>query len=476
MRARVKMSGKKDGTITGIFMEVRANTGPYGNHCLTVPMNSCSKTLPLFKCDNMAYDLKVYYTNTPPAGAYQGYGTPKGTFAIMMCMAELAEKLGCDYKEMVLKNHVETGYRLDILKGLGEGREGNVVPVGSCGLRDAVLQGCDMIRWGIKETSDDPDVRIGKGFAMIMQGSGLPGLDHAEAIAKMETDGTVILNSGCADIGTGLDTVCAKIVSEIMCMPLEHITVLSGDTDASVFDTGSYASSGTFFSGNAALAAAKGLKDLVLKEAAFQMEEVPEDLELRMPGEVFSKKTGKVLTYASLSHTACSGSGHGTMVYHGSFVTTASSVPYGAHFAQVAVNTRTGEIKVQKFYALQDAGTPINPELALCQMYGAALKSIGHTLYEGMILDREGHCVNANMTDYGVPMIYEQPDDFKAVLIDVDDADGPFGAKSISEIACNGAAPAIGIAIHDAVGVWLESWPMTPEKILRAMGKIQAES
>ncbi len=472
MRARVKMSGKKDGTITGIFMEVRANTGPYGNHCLTVPMNSCSKTLPLFKCANMAYDLKVLYTNSPPAGAYQGYGTPKGTFGIMMCMAELAEKLGCDYKDMVLKNHVETGYMLDILKGLGEGREGNVVPVGSCGLRDAVLQGCDMINWGVKEVSDDPDVKIGKGFAMIMQGSGLPGLDHSEAIAKMETDGTVILNSGCADIGTGLDTICAKIVSEIMCMPMEHVTVLSGDTDAAVFDTGSYASSGTFFSGNAAVVASKGLKEEVLKEAALQLEEDKEDLELRYPGEVYSKKTGKVLTYADLTHTACSGSGRGMMVYHGNFVTTASSVPYGAHFAQVAVNTKTGEIKVQKFYALQDAGTPINPELALCQMYGAALKSIGHTLYEGMILDKDGNCVNANMTDYGVPMIYEQPDDFKSVLIDVDDPDGPFGAKSISEIACNGAAPAIGIAIHDAVGVWLEDWPMTPEKILRKLGKI----
>ena len=476
MRARVKMGGKKDGTITGIFMEVRANTGPYGNHCLTVPMNSCSKTLPLFKCDNMAYDLKVYYTNTPPAGAYQGYGTPKGTFGIMMVLAELAEKLGCDYKEMVLKNHVDTGYRLDILKGLGEGREGNVVPVGSCGLRESILKGCDMIRWGVKETSDDPDVKIGKGFAMIMQGSGLPGLDHSEAIAKMETDGTVILNSGCADIGTGLDTICAKVVSEVMCMPMEHVTVLSGDTDSSVFDTGSYASSGTFFSGNAAVVAAKGLKEKVLAEAALQMEEEKDDLELRMPGEVYSKKTGKVLTYAELSHTACSGTGRGTMVYHGSFVTAASSVPYGAHFAQVAVNTRTGEIKVQKFYALQDAGTPINPELALCQIYGAALKSIGHTLYEGMILDEEGHCLNANMTDYGLPMIYEQPDDFKSVLIDVDDADGPFGAKSISEIACNGAAPAIGIAIHDAVGVWITSWPMTPEKVLRAMGKIGAEA
>ena len=121
---------------------------------------------------------------------------------------------------------------------------------------------------------------------------------------------------------------------------------------------------------------------------------------------------------------------------------------------------------------LSDAGTPINPELALCQMYGAALKSIGHSLYEGMILDNDGVCLNANMTDYGVPMIFEQPDDFRAVLIDVDDPYGPFGAKSISEIACNGAAPAIGIAIHDACGVWLRSWPMTPEKLLRALGRI----
>lgn len=472
MRMRVKMSGRKDGTITGIFLEVRANTGPYGNHCLTVPMNSCSKTLPLFKCANMAYDLKVYYTNTPPAGAYQGYGTPKGNYALMMAMAELADKLGCDYKQMVLKNHVETGYRLDILKGLGEGREGNVVPVGSCGLREAILKGCDMIHWGVREKSPDPDWKIGKGFAMIMQGSGLPGLDHAEAIAKMETDGTVILNSGCADIGTGLDTVCAKIVSEVMCMPLEHISVLSGDTDSAAFDTGSYASSGTFFSGNAALDAARKLKESVLEEATLQMGEKKDDLDLRMPGEVFSKKTGKVLTYYELSHQACSGAGRGMIVAHGNFVTAASSVPYGAHFAQVAVNVKTGEIRVQKFYALQDAGTPINPELALCQMYGAALKSIGHTLYEGMILDKEGRCLNANMTDYGVPMIWEQPEDFKAVLIDVNDQYGPFGAKSISEIACNGAAPAIGIAIHDAVGVWMDSWPMTPEKILRKLGKI----
>ena len=373
---------------------------------------------------------------------------------------------------MVLQNHVEEGYMLEILKGLGEGREGNVVPVGSCGLREAVEQGCEMIEWGKKVESDDPDWKIGKGFAMIMQGSGLPGLDHAEAIAKLETDGTVILNSGGADIGTGLDTISAKIVSEIMCLPMEKISVISGDTDSCAFDTGSYASSGTFFSGNASYVATKKLKEMTLAEAALQMDEDVADLDVRYPGEVYSKKTGAVLSYYDLSHTAIAGDGRGQVIAHGSFVTANSSIPYGAHFAQVAVNVKTGQIKVQKFYALQDAGTPINPEVALCQMYGAALKSIGHSLYEDMILDEKGRCVNANMTDYGVPMISEQPDDFKSVLIDVNDAYGPFGAKSISEIACNGAAPAIGIAIHDAVGIWLRDWPMTPEKVLKALGKI----
>ena len=87
-------------------------------------------------------------------------------------------------------------------------------------------------------------------------------------------------------------------------------------------------------------------------------------------------------------------------------------------------------------------------------------------------IDNFDPSLDVRFSTYGVPMIYEQPDDFKSVLIDVDDPDGPFGAKSISEIACNGAAPAIGIAIHDAVGVWLEDWPMTPEKILRKLGKI----
>lgn len=471
MRVRVKMGGKKDGTITAIYMDVRANTGPYGNHCLTVPMNASSKTLPIFRVDNMYYDLITYYTNIPPTGAYQGYGAPKGYFGIISCMGELAQKLGIDPLEMAKKNIVEEGYMLEILKGLGEGREGTVVPVGSCGLKEALELGGEMIEWGNKETSDDPDWKIGKGFAMIQQGSGLPGLDHSNAQVKLLTDGTVLVLSGGADLGTGLDTISAKVAAEILQVPLEKVSVVSGDTDSCMFDTGAYASSGTYFSGNASLKAAEDLKTKMLHEAALQMGEKEEDLVLEYPGKVKSLSSGKELSYFQLSHDATAGDGRGQLIGTGSFTTPNFAVPYGAHFAEVAVNVKTGEIKVLKFYALQDAGTPINPELALCQMYGAAMKSIGHTLYEDMVLDKDGRCLTTDFTDYGVPMINEAPDDFRAELIDINDKFGPFGAKSISEIACNGAAPAIAMAIADATGVWVRSWPITGEKIMKGLGK-----
>ena len=471
MRVRVKMGGKKDGRITAIYMDVRANTGPYGNHCLTVPMNASSKTLPIFKVDNMYYDLTTYYTNIPPTGAYQGYGAPKGYFGIVSCMAQLAWKLGVDPLEMAKKNIVGEGYMLEILKGLGEGREGAVVPVGSCGLKEALDKGGKMIGWGRKEKSDDPDWKIGKGFAMIQQGSGLPGLDHATAQCQLLTDGTFIVMSGGADLGTGLDTISAKCCAELMKVPMDVVSVVSGDTDACLFDTGAYASSGTYFSGNASLLAVKDLRRKVLEEASLQMGENIEDLELEFPGKIVSKKTKAELSYASLSHACHQGDGRGALIGKGTFVTPNFAVPYGAHFAEVAVNVKTGEVKVRKFYALQDAGTPINPELALCQMYGAAMKSIGHTLYEGMILSEDGRCINANFTDYNTPMIEESPIDFKAELIDINDQFGPFGAKSISEIATNGAAPAIAMAIADATGVWVRSWPITPEKILKGLGK-----
>lgn len=470
MRVRVKIGAKKDGTFTAIQMDNEANTGPFGAHALTVPMNACSKNLPLFLCPNMYFTVRIYYSNIMPTGAYQGYGAPKGAFALNSTVAELAEQLGMDQIELMRKNMVREGAVLEILRCLGEGREGTPALVQSCGLEKALEVGSKMIDWGKEETSDDPDVKIGKGVSIIQQGSGLPGLDHSNAHILMLADGGFSVHSGAADIGTGLDTVMAKVVAEVLEVPLSQVTVMSGDTDHTPFDTGAYASSGTFFSGNAARLAAEDMKQKILQKAAEYLSEPVEDCVLEYPAKV-KGKNGEI-TYAQIAYNTTTGHGSGQLQGIGSFITENHAIPYGANFAEVAVNTRTGEIDVRKFYALLDCGTPINPELAEGQVFGGVLKSIGHSLYEGIVLDKNGKPLNDNLQDYNPPTIYDLPKDFQAPLVFTKDPDGPYGGKSISELATNGAAPALAIAIHNACGVWIREWPFTPEKILKGLGKI----
>jgi putative selenate reductase molybdopterin-binding subunit len=470
MRIRVQLGAKKDGTFTAMRMDVESNQGAYGAHALTVPMNGVSKSLPLFLCDNAFFTVTSYYSNIPPTGAYQGYGAPKANYALQVAVKELAVELGMDHYDLVEKNRVRDGVMLEILKCLGEGREGAAAPVDSCGLDEALEKGARLIEWGKAVKSEDPNVKIGKGMCILQQGSGLPGLDQANCTVKMLGDGTFLVQSGGADLGTGLDTVSAKMVAEVLRADIAKVTVQSGDTDMAPFDTGAYASSGTYFSGGAARNAAEKLKEQILLEAAAILNTVPEKLSIEYPGIIVGGK--ETLDFAKLAWHTQGGEGTGQLVASSSFTTEKFSFPYGAHFAQVAVNVRTGKVKVQKYYALQDCGTPINPELAKGQVFGGVLKSIGHALYEELLFDEEGRCLNPDLRSYGVPMIGDVPDDFRVELVETDDPHGPFGAKSIAEISVNGAAPTLANAIHDACGVWLRRWPFSPENVLRALGEI----
>lgn len=475
MEITVRLGAKKNGKLTAIQMLLDADTGPYGQHCLTVPMNAISKSLPLLLCENAGFEVKSWYTNLSPAGAYQGYGAPKGSFALQTCLAELADELGIPQLDLIEMNRVRSGSRIEILKSLGEGREGVAVTLGECGLGEMLAAGRKDMDWdGVwppaREPDADPDIVHGRGGVIIQQGSGLPGLDAANAELRLLADGTVLLLSGGADLGTGLDTVTAKAAAEILGLDMEDVVVVSGDTDTTPFDKGAYASSGTYFSGNAAVKAAEDLKAKVLKAASVVLGEPAESLRLEHRGRVVGTRGETSL--AKLAHMSVQGEYHGDLVGFGSFKTDHAAFPYGAHFAKVAVNRRTGDVKVTAFYAYQDCGTPINPALAKGQIYGAVLKSIGHSLYEEMLYDEAGRCVNPRFSDYKVPTVMEVPEDFRVELMPVPDEVGPFGGKSISEIAVNGAAPAIAIAIHDALGVWCREWPFTPERILKALGKI----
>jgi putative selenate reductase molybdopterin-binding subunit len=314
------------------------------------------------------------------------------------------------------------------------------------------------------------DWKTGRGAVIIQQGSGLPGLDAANAEVRLLADGTLLMLSGGADLGTGLDTVTAKSAAEILGLDMEDVEVVSGDTDATPFDKGAYASSGTYFSGNAAVRAAEDLRDKVLAAAATVLGEDAARLKIAHRGIVQGER-GEV-SLAKLAHMSIQGEGHHELVGFGSFKTEHAAFPYGAHFVEAAVNGRTGEVVLKKYYAYQDCGTPINPALAMGQIYGGVMKAVGHSLYEEMIYDEEGRCVNPRFLDYKIPSVFEVPEDFRVELMPVEDEVGPFGGKSVSEIALNGAAPAIAIAIHDAVGAWVREWPFTPERILKAMGKL----
>ncbi|WP_106359441.1 molybdopterin-dependent oxidoreductase Mo/Fe-S-binding subunit [Escherichia coli] len=507
-KVTVKLGAKKDGRLTAVKMDFRANTGPYGNHSLTVPCNGPALSLPLYPCDNVDFQVTTYYSNICPNGAYQGYGAPKGNFAITMALAELAEQLQIDQLEIIERNRVHEGQELKILGAIGEGKAPTSVPsAASCALEEILRQGREMIQWSSPKPQNG-DWHIGRGVAIIMQKSGIPDIDQANCMIKLESDGTFIVHSGGADIGTGLDTVVTKLAAEVLHCPPQDVHVISGDTDHALFDKGAYASSGTCFSGNAARLAAENLREKILFHGAQMLGEPVADVQLATPGVVRGKK-GEVLmnplmilvkiiklrwihilsydqmvwgnyegisqgevSFGDIAHKGETGTGFGSLVGTGSYITPDFAFPYGANFAEVAVNTRTGEIRLDKFYALLDCGTPVNPELALGQIYGATLRAIGHSMSEEIIYDAEGHPLTRDLRSYGAPKIGDIPRDFRAVLVPSDDKVGPFGAKSISEIGVNGAAPAIATAIHDACGIWLREWHFTPEKILTALEKI----
>ncbi|HSV56776.1 MAG TPA: molybdopterin-dependent oxidoreductase Mo/Fe-S-binding subunit [Magnetospirillaceae bacterium] len=471
MEIIVKLGARRDGRLTAMRMKVDADTGPYGQHCLTVPMNAVSKSLPLLLCDNARFEVKSWYTNLSISGAYQGYGAPQGSFAVQGALAELAAELGMDPLALLEINRVRSGSRIEILRSLGEGRPGAAVTLGECGLGLMLARGKETFGWdGPRPDSGDPDWKVGRGAVIVQQGSGLPGLDAANAEARLMSDGSVLMLSGGADLGTGLDTVIAKAAAEILCLEMEDVEVVSGDTDVTPFDKGAYASSGTYFSGNAAVRAAEDLRAKVLAAAAPVLGEPESALRLVHRGIVRGRSGD--LSLAKLAHMSTQGEYHGELVGLGSFKTDHSAFPYGAHFAEVAVNRRTGDLKLRRFHAYQDCGTPINPALALGQIYGGILKAVGHSLYEELLYDDRGRCVNPRFLDYKVPTIRELPVDLHVELMPVADEIGPFGGKSVSEISLNGAAPAISIAIYDAVGVWIREWPFTPERILKALGKI----
>lgn len=469
----LKTGVKKDGRITAIDMKCLSDTGAYGGHALTVMTNSGSKVLPLYRCDNINFEAKAVYTNTPVAGAYRGYGALQSAFAMEIQMDEMAEAIGMDPVEFRKINHIKTGEGSPVFKALGEGGEGLEQKIESCGLGECLELGRKEIGWEEKVNSHDtdkPHIKRGVGMVALMQGSSIPEIDMGAATIKMNEDGSFNLLVGATDLGTGSDTVLSQIAAETLSTSLENIIVYSSDTDMTPFDVGAYASSTTYLSGGAVKKAAEGVREQILAVAGKMLKEDTSDL-YSSEGKVISKKSGKEVTHKEIALHSLYIKDQFQIAHTASHITHASPPPFSAHFAEVLVDTETGFVKVVKYVAPVDCGTAINPKLAEGQTAGGVLNGISYALTEEYKFNSDGKMLNPHLGEYKIFTTSDLPE-IVPIIVPSYEPTGPYGAKSVSEIPINGPAPAISNAIYNAVGIRLRELPFTPEKVLRAMGKI----
>ena len=469
MRVRVTLGARADGTLHAIEMEAISNTGAYGAHSLTVLSNTGSKTLPLYnKAKSAHFFGQAVYTNLPVAGAYRGYGATQGYYPLEVAMDELAEKLGLDPIELRRRNHIRSGETSPIFEKLGEGREGVEQVIRSCELPRCIEIGAQRIGWADKRGTKERHGSWvhGLGMSIHMQGSGIPRIDMAAATIKMNEDGSFNLLVGATDLGTGSDTILAQIAAEVLGVPLSKMIVTSSDTDVTPFDVGAYASSTTYVSGMAVQRAAEQVRDQICRVAAAMLDAEPESLALH--DERVRAQDGGTVSLSEVCQRAMYETDQFQIAATASCVPEESPPPFMASFAEVAVDTDTGVVKVLNYVAAVDCGVAINPKMAQGQMEGAIVNGIGQALTEEMLFSSKGRVRNPTLFDYKILGSLDVPP-IEVILVESYEPTGPMGAKSVGEIGINAPIPTIANAIYDAVGVRLTKTPFTPERVLEAI-------
>ena len=466
-----------DGTLHSMEMRVVGNTGAYGTHGLTVLTVSGLRGLSSYNCPNRRFDCTVAYTNLPVPGAYRGYGGPQALFALESHMDEIAHALGIDPIEFRRKNWVQAGDELPMAVLLGEGEKKTVVDaplIQSCGLAECFAQGMAAIGWerrsdpAWRTVPGKPHVRRGLGAAMCMHGTAIPGLDMGGASIKINDDGSFNLTVGATDLGTGSDTILAQMAAEVLGVPLADVIIYSSDTDMTPFDTGAYASSTTYISGTAVKRAAEQLADQIRERAANLLELDGPGRDIRLENCQAVAPDGRAVTMERIALHSLHQHDQRQMMAHASFVSSASPPPFAGQFAEVEVDTETGQVTVTKLVMAVDAGVPINPMTAAGQVEGGMVQALGYGHCEEMAYDAKGNLVNDAFGPYHIYRADEMPE-LQAILVQTHEPTGPFGAKAIAEIPKDGVAPAIANAVFDATGVRLRRIPFTPPRVYRAL-------
>ncbi|MBR4941907.1 MAG: molybdopterin-dependent oxidoreductase, partial [Clostridia bacterium] len=338
----------------------------------------------------------------------------------------------------------------------------------SCAL-DRCMERCrNIFNW--EERSKVRDMGNGKvrtaGVAMAMQGSGISNVDVGSATVKLSEDGTYNLLIGAADMGTGCDTILAQMVAELMDCSVDDVAVFGADTDASPYDSGSYASSTTYITGQAVVKACADLKKRICAIAAGMLDCSEEEVVFESTG-VRQINTDRTVSLADIAYKA-QVNNEISAESTASHTSPVSPPPFMVGMVEIELDKLTGKVDILDYTSVVDCGIPINPNLARIQAEGGIVQGIGHTLMENVTYNKAGRPIESTFMQYKIPT----RQDICPLTVEFEhtyEPTGPFGAKSIGEIVINTPAPAIAHAIYRATGKWFRELPITPEQIAMSL-------
>ena len=468
----LKTGVDKDGALVAVEARAVADTGAYNSWGPAIIGRAGVQLMMGYRVPNIRYEGYNVYTNNLPSGAFRGWGNLQMRFAADSQMDMIAEALDIDPIEIRLRNAHRTG---DVMP--------NKAWISSCAMPECIKKVSSSEGWKVRHGRMAKGHGLGVGIWAYVSSARHMAHDATAAIIKVFEDGTATIFTGATDIGQGSNTTMAQIAAEVLGIRIDHVAVVSGDTETTPFDFGTYSSRVTFISGNAVKAAAEDVNRQLFAFVAEKLEADPSDL-VAKNGRIHVKGSPSMGMSFSEAVRGCLYSKEFHVIGKGLYSTPTTMVNqetyeghstpaygFGTDIAEVAVDGTTGRIDVIRIAGAHDCGQAINPMHAEGQLEGSAFQGIGQALYEELI-PANGQVMNPSFLEYKIPTALDMPQ-VKAELVEEPDPGGPFGAKGMSEGSIIAVAPAIANAVYNAVGVRCKDLPITPEKILRGLAEIK---
>ncbi len=478
---RIKTAIDQDGMLLAEEAELYFSSGGSADYSVWISQGGGHNATGPYYIPDLMINSHSVYTNTPPTGAYRGYGHPEVHWMIERQMDLIARKLGMDPVELRLKNLLSPGKQ----NSLGQVMQDYN---GRADLCVQAVQAAMRAEPQAEPTGGQPGTRKvrGKGIACFMKSPVMRTNAQSGAILRFNEDGTVTLYTGAVEIGQGTFTVLCQIAAEALSIPADQVRYAARvDTDFSPHEWQTVASHTTWAVGNAVrLAAADALAQI--KAAASELLGVPlENLEAR-EGQIFpSGQPQRAMPYQAFGtgYRRADGSAlNPPVVGRGTFVpknltfpdretgqgNLAASWTFGCQGAEVEVDLDTGKIEVLRLVSAQDAGRIINPDAARGQIEGAMVQALGAALMEKLRFNDEGRILNSSLTDYRIPTSADIPE-MEVIFIETEDATGPFGARGLGEHGIVAIPAAIANAVAAATGLDFFEIPVTPEMIMESL-------